>query len=444
MNITIFPTGKGGAASAVNYLLSDTDHEGKKRSVPPEILSGDPNSFEAIANATNRLHKYTSGVVAFRDHESVTPEQINTVIETFRSTFMPGLKVDQNFADFWVAHRDKGNLELHFLVANTELTSGQQLNIHPPGEKNIAFFNAFSAVMNDSLGFAQVVADPLKISLKPFEAKSPNGKKDKKAKNDFAKVLHSEITNGFVSNRNQLIGFMKRNGVDVEKVGTDFITVRLPGAQKNTRLKGPLFAKDSDYAAIVAAHHQAKIPRFLSSSEAQDQKDKLVAGIEARTAFNQRRYLTPKPGANRNRATAKSSQPRPDTKDKQVKEHQPGKDSAGTLDKYLVTLKEQADPATTGPQASLPHRVARRNDDKEQASTLPSVMGSALGGLEAQIGSMSMQYHSLLLMLASAKGPRASKLKSQIMLIEQKLAALNLELEKKKLQATDPNKPIIH
>lgn len=438
MNITIFPTGKGGAASAVNYLLSDTDHEGKKRSVPPEILSGDPNSFEAIANATNRLHKYTSGVVAFRDNESVTPEQINTVIETFRSTFMPGLKVDQNFADFWVAHRDKGNLELHFLVANTELTTGQQLNIHPPGEKNIAFFNAFSAVMNDSLGFAQVVADPLKISLKPFEAKSPNGKKDKKAKNDFAKVLHSEITNGFVSNRNQLIGFMKRNGVDVEKVGTDFITVRLPGTQKNTRLKGPLFAKDGDYAAIVADHHQAKIPRFLSSSEAQDQKDKLVAGIEARTAFNQRRYLTPKPGANRNRATAKGSQLRPDTKHKQVK------DSAGTLDKHLVTLKEQADPATTDPQANLPHRVARRNDDKEQASTLPSVMGSALGGLEAQIGSMSMQYHSLLLMLASAKGPRASKLKSQIMIIEQKLAALNLELEKKKLQATDPNKPIIH
>jgi len=86
--------------------------------------------------------------------------------------------------------------------------------------------------MNDSLGFAQVVADPLKISLKPFEAKSPNGKKDKKAKNDFAKVLHSEITNGFVSNRNQLIGFMKRNGVDVEKVGTDFITVRLPAHRK--------------------------------------------------------------------------------------------------------------------------------------------------------------------------------------------------------------------
>ena len=67
MNITIFPTGKGGAESAVNYLLSDTDHEKKKRSVLPEILFGDQNTFTEIANSTKRQHKYTSGVIPFRD-----------------------------------------------------------------------------------------------------------------------------------------------------------------------------------------------------------------------------------------------------------------------------------------------------------------------------------------------------------------------------------------
>ena len=79
MNVTIFPTGKGGSESAVKYLLSDTDHEGKKRSVLPEILFGDPNTFTEIANATKRQHKYTSGVIAFRDgleSQSITPEQI--------------------------------------------------------------------------------------------------------------------------------------------------------------------------------------------------------------------------------------------------------------------------------------------------------------------------------------------------------------------------------
>ena len=455
MNVTIFPTGKGGSESAVRYLLSDKDHEGKKRSVLPEILFGDPNTFTEIANATKRQHKYTSGVIAFRDgaeSASITPEQITTVIETFRSTFMPGLKVDENFADFWVLHRDKNNVELHFLVANTELSSESQpqLNIHPPGQKNIDFFNAFSAVMNDNFGFAQVVPDPLKIALKPFEAKSPNGKKDKKAKNDFSQVLHSEIVNGTISNRNQLIGYMKRHGLDVQTVGSDFVTVRLPGASRNTRLKGPLFTKDSDYAELVAEHHQSKIPKFLTPVEAQDQKDKLIAGIEARTAFNQRRYLAPKPGAKRSHRARKlptANLPhrvarRQDEQDQKAKPV-PTKEIRSTLKDQLTQLKEQADPASKLPTADLPHRVARQQDERDRDGSLSSVMGAgaAIGGLEAQIGSLSMQYHSLMLMLVSAKGRRASQIRSQLMALEQKLTALNLELEKKKLQAKDPLKP---
>ena len=450
MNVTIFPTGKGGAESAVRYLLSDTDHEGKRRTVMPEILFGDPDTFTAIANATKRAHKYTSGVIAFRDNETVTPDQVINLIETFRATFLPGLKVDENFADFWVMHREKGNVELHFLVANTELTTGTQLNIHPPGERNIQFFNAFSAVMNDTFGFAQVVPDPLKISLKPFEAKSPNGKKDKKAKDDFAKVLHTEIVGGFISNRNQLIGYLKRHGVEVPTVGSDFVTVRLPGAKKNSRLKGPLFAKGSDYAALVAEHHQSKTPKFLTPAEAQDQRDKLVAGIEARMAFNVRRYLTPKPGAKRVRKAKRPTANLPHrlARRKDELNHKskpvPSKEIRSALNDQLTQLREHAEPATKLLTAHLPHQQARQQDERDREGPLSSGMGAgAVGGLEAQIGSLSMQYHSLLLMLVSANGRRASQIKAQIMALEQKLSALNLELEKKKLQAKEAPKPTI-
>lgn len=452
MNITIFPTGKGGSESAVKYLLSDTDHEGKKRSVLPEILFGDPKTFVEIANATSRLHKYTSGVVSFRDRESLTQEQINTVVEIFRSTFLPGMKVDENFADFWVLHRDKGNLELHFLVANTELTTGQQLNIHPPGQKNIQLFNAFVAVMNDKLGFAQVVPDPLKIALKPFEAKSANGKKDKKAKNDFAKMLHSEIVNGFISNRNQLIGHLKKSKIDVALIGDDFITLRLPGARRNTRLKGPLFSKASDYAELVKQHHQSKIPNFLTQTEAQDQKAKLVAGIEARAAFNQRRYFGPRPGAKRTQRASKhptANLPhrvarRQDELDQKVMPVRAKEIRSAFMDQ-LTQLKEQAEPTAKLPAVDLPHRVARQQDERDREGPLSSVIGGSagVGGLEAQIGNLSMQYHTLKLLLISATGRRAEQIKAQLFAVEQRLAALNLELEKKKLHANDPLKPAI-
>lgn len=464
MNITIFPTGTGDAGSAVRYLLSDVDHEKKKRSVQPEILFGDPDTFEAIANATKRKHKYTSGVIAFRDNEHPSPEQVTAVIEAFRSTFLPGLKVDENFADFWVAHRDKGNLELHFLVANTELVSTARLNIHPPGEKNLQFFNTFVSVMNDAFSFPQVVADPLKISLKPFEAKSPNGKKDKKAKTDLAKTLHSEITSGFIADRNQLIGYLKKHGIEVPKIGSDFITVRMPGAGKNVRLRGPLFTKGADYKALVAQHHESKTPKFLTPAQARHQQTKLVAGIRARTDFNRRLYLTPKPGAKRSRAqnlgTPSPEQALgsghvpglnfgslpPEAAPKHAQdlgsnigalspEGKPSADARMALQKHLEELKEHQPahrPQLSQNIGSLPPEVKPKQEQADLPSSL--LAAPALGSLEVQIGSLSMQYHNLLLALAGARGTRAQTLKSQIMALEQRLVALNLELEKKKAQ----------
>ena len=57
MNVTIFPTGAGGAQSAVNYLLSDKDHLANKRSVEPEILFGDPESFVAHTKAGKKKQR---------------------------------------------------------------------------------------------------------------------------------------------------------------------------------------------------------------------------------------------------------------------------------------------------------------------------------------------------------------------------------------------------
>jgi hypothetical protein len=68
--------------------------------------------------------------------------------------------------------------------------------------------------------------------------------------------------------------------MDVPTVGTDFVTVRLPDSSRNTRLKGPLFEKDSDYAALLKQHVASKIPKFLTPSEANQKKADLIEGIE--------------------------------------------------------------------------------------------------------------------------------------------------------------------
>lgn len=433
MNVTIFPTGTGGAQSAVNYLLSDKDHLGHKRSVDPEILYGDPETFVAIANSTKRKHKYTSGVIALRDTETLSDRQIDEVIKTFRATFLPGLEADRNYADFWVAHRDKGNLELHFLYANTELTSGSQLNMHPPGDKNIQFFNTFVSVCNDTLGFAQVVPDPLKIALKPFEAKSPKGADDKSAKIGLSAKLHTNILNGRINDRNQLIGFLTRSDFQVAMVTDDFITVKLPGTEKNKRLNGPLFEKDSDYQKLIEQHHQSKLPKFLAPHESQAQKHKLAQFIRERIDFNHKRYLNHRPGAKRISKYSKGNarvQPyskkiaAPDLNEISSKQEKTWKDIKQNSTERANSVDLLARQLVT--KALSGNLDSDNNNSRSESNCLD--MGSA--SLDNQIGSLSLQYHLLLVQLAGAKGQRAQKIRAQIIVIEQKLAALNAENEK--------------
>jgi hypothetical protein len=69
--------------------------------------------------------------LSFRDNEHPTPAQQKAVMDEFEQTFLPGLERNKNYAIAWVAHKDKGNLELNYFLAMTELTTGKQLNAFP-------------------------------------------------------------------------------------------------------------------------------------------------------------------------------------------------------------------------------------------------------------------------------------------------------------------------
>jgi len=47
-------------------------------------------------------------------------------MESFERVLMPGLDKDQ-YSVLWVEHRDKGRLELNFVIPNTELLTGKRL-----------------------------------------------------------------------------------------------------------------------------------------------------------------------------------------------------------------------------------------------------------------------------------------------------------------------------
>jgi hypothetical protein len=107
-----------------------------------------------------------SGVLAFRDKEEPTRQQMREVIDSFRKTVAPGL-TDRQFNSLFVLHREKGNTEIHFVVPMVEFASGRgkRLNIHPPGERNLALYEAFTQVTSYKLGYGQVIPDTMRAAI---------------------------------------------------------------------------------------------------------------------------------------------------------------------------------------------------------------------------------------------------------------------------------------
>lgn len=210
------PHSKNNAKKAANYLLSDKDHSGKIRNIKPEILNGDPHMVADIANNTTRMKKYVCGCLAFQESEMPTPEQQKAIMKDFEKTFMPGLVQDKNYAIAWVAHMDKGRLELNYLMALTELETGKQLNPFPPDSIYYEMNDAWVQNMNEQLGYAQVVPDPFKISRSKFETKilllkdqasaiCKQANSHKQIRDDLQELFQEAIVSGQFNSRDDVI-----------------------------------------------------------------------------------------------------------------------------------------------------------------------------------------------------------------------------------------------
>lgn len=299
MIVRVFSSGTSRGEAPVNYLLSDTDHTGQPRAVKPEVLDGHPATTIAVINAIDRKHKYVSGVMAFRADEHPSQKEIRQLVQSFKDTMLPGLKADQ-YNSLFVLHRDKGNTEIHFVVPMVQFFSTgttRRLNIHPPGPRNLLLYEAFTQVSNHQLGYDQVVADPLRAALAGADRKNPHSAGKRRA----TRLLTAEIVKGIKSgqfhDREGLCAWLDDSlGVTVTRQGTNYLSVRMPGAAKAMRLKGPLFEQDADYRSLRAAKSgkPGTVSGKLTVPEFQEAQDRLQGLVAERRTFNVKADLTPR------------------------------------------------------------------------------------------------------------------------------------------------------
>jgi|GEM_PF-3326073 len=466
--------GKGDPQKAADYLLSDKDHTGKTRSVQPEILDGDPNTVAKIASMTTRAHKYASGCLSFRDSEKPSMAQQRAIMKDFEATFLPGLEKDKNYSIAWVSHLDKGNLELNYFLATTELTTGKQLNPFPPGELQQEFIDAWVQNMNHQLGYNQVVADPLKISRSKFEKKilplkeatseiCIQAKTHQQIRDNLEEIFKSAIDQEEIKNRQDIINILKEHG-DITRVGDKYISFKPEGELKAIRLKGSIFEEGADYQAIKQQSKEFEKsknkPTDLTPDQFKANREKIDRLKQSRHDFFKKQYQ-PKEKKVRifgpKSMQAKTKQPAPLAPQQQTQQQpQNAADPHGVMAKLLVEVRQEIKQGLkqqeqvekldnkkqqlSKPSDPILLKSTNENNQSKSESFRPAISSfsqvatsSRAALLTVQIGKVLFSKLNLELQLGALSIFKESDIK-KIFLIKQKIAELDQQIAVLKAQ----------
>ena len=267
MIVSTFKTGTGKASGPINYLLHKRD-----RDPAAEVFEGDKKLLTVLIDSNQRKFKYSSGVIAFRDNEQPTEEQLREIVRAFEKTFKPSLESDR-VPLLWVLHRDKGNLELHFLAPMQDAKTGKQFNICPPGKAFQQMYRDFQAVANHRYGWEQVPTNLLRSEFNRFDEQA-------QLKEQFCDKVPRLAKSGKLKSRQDLLEWLKPQGFTVTRLGKDYVSLKHDTQKKAFRLKGPAFSEGADYQALLSISEAATQP---SDDEIKKAMARLVSATKNRT-----------------------------------------------------------------------------------------------------------------------------------------------------------------
>ena len=249
MYMKVFPHGQGGGDGPTHYLVRQ-DYPGRDAN-PPEVLRGDVETTRALIDTLDTKWKFTAGVLSWHPDDTVTPEQEQRVMDDFEQMAFAGLEPDQRDI-LWVRHVHADHHELHFVIPRVELSSGKALNPCPPGWHK--HFDVFRDLHNHREGWARP-DDPARARLHTPEhtdlhnarllrwGKTPSKDERAEAKEAIHAFMQANINQGLVRNRADVLQALTEVGLETNRAGKDYITVKDPDSGEKLRLKGGIYAE---------------------------------------------------------------------------------------------------------------------------------------------------------------------------------------------------------
>lgn len=286
MIVKFHARGAGRGSGPVDYLL------GKDRARDGATLDrGDPDAIQDLIDSSPYAKKYTSGVLSFEesDLDRTTKDKI---MSSFEKALLPGLDADQ-YSCLWVEHRDKGRLELNFVVPNVELLSGKRLQ--PYFEKaDKPRINAWKIATNAILKLHDP-DDPINKRELTTPRNLPKPKHE--AARAITDGLLSMAGNGELSNRQDLVNALEGVGFSVVRQTKKSISISDPEGGRNIRLKGLIYEQDFKFGAGLREEIETASARYRATSQERirEARDVYRTGVEIKRAENQRRHSRPEP-----------------------------------------------------------------------------------------------------------------------------------------------------
>lgn len=281
MIVRFFKRGKGGGSGPANYLM------GKNRDRKlASVIRGDLEQTVENINGLNFARNYTSGCLSFAEKD-ITPENKNTIMNSFESTIFAGLDRDQ-YDITWIQHMDKGRLELNFLIPNVELQSGKRYQPYFHNGEN-KMMNAWQQLINDAGKFK----DPHDPKNKSILTQSRDLPRDKKqAVESITGTLTNMAKNGLVKNRDDIIAALQNAGFEIARKASKTISIKSPQGGQNIRLKGAIYESSFRAGADLRVELEAANRAYQAGREQriQDFKQVYQDGSEKKRERNEKRY----------------------------------------------------------------------------------------------------------------------------------------------------------
>jgi hypothetical protein len=276
--------GSGRGSGPVEYLLGkDREREGAT------LDRGDPDQIQALIDSSPYTKKYTSGVLSFEESD-LDRQTKDRLMSSFEKALLPGLDKDQ-YSCLWVEHRDKGRLELNFVVPNVELLSGKRLQ--PYFDKaDKPRINAWKTGMNASLKLHDP-DDPINKRELTTPRNLPQSKQE--AARAITDGLLSMAGNGELNSRNDVVNALEMAGFTVARQTNKSISIADPDGGRNIRLKGQIYEQNFRFSPELRGEIEAASARYRATSQERIREAREVyrTGVEIKRAENHRRYKRP-------------------------------------------------------------------------------------------------------------------------------------------------------